>query len=143
MKEFVLTQPYLSVDEMVNSGEVAVYKDELQNCGEELYAIVSRTGKRYDLFGNKIDDFAQNPFLGKNENGQVQDLTIIEEKKVENEEMKYSNIEALIDAEVAKAIEQIKAEHAKEIENLKAEHAKEILTVHDTVKAELLAKISG
>lgn len=143
MKEFVLTQPYLSVDEMVNSGEVAVYKDELQNCGEELYAIVSRTGKRYDLFGNKIDDFAQNPFLGKNENGQIQDLIIIEEKKVEDKEMKYSNIEALIDAEVANAIEQIKAEHAKEIENLKAEHAKEILTVHDAVKAELLAKISG
>ena len=56
MKEFVLTQPYLSVDEMISSGEVAVYKDELQNCGDELYAIVSRTGKRYDLFGNVVND---------------------------------------------------------------------------------------
>ena len=65
MKEFVLTQPYSTVEEMVNSGEVAVYKEELQQGNIEKYAIVSRIGNRYDLNGKKIEDFVKNPYLKK------------------------------------------------------------------------------
>lgn len=140
MKEFVLTQPYLSVDEMISSGEVAVYKDELQNCGDELYAIVSRTGKRYDLNGNKIDSFAKNPFFETQE----EEKTIIEKNQTEEQkEMKYLDIESLIDKEVAKAVEETRIMYEKEIENLKLQHANELISIKDKVKAEILSKING
>ena len=67
MKEFVLTQSYATIDEMLHSGEVEVYKEELQQGNIEKYAIVSRIGNRYDLNGIKIDGFVDNPFSKKKE----------------------------------------------------------------------------
>ena len=139
MKDFVLTKPYSTIDEMLNSEEVTIFKEELKNGNFENYAIVSRTGKRYDLKGNKIDSFAKNPFFEQHE-----ETTIIEKNQTEEQkEMKYVDIESLIDKEVAKAVEETRIMYEKEIENLKLQHANELISIKDTVKAEILSKING
>ena len=139
MKDFVLTKPYSTIDDMLNSEEVTIFKEELKNGNFENYAIVSRTGKRYDLNGNKIDSFARNPFFETHE-----ETTIIEKNQTEEQpEMKYVDIESLIDKEVAKAVEATRIMYEKEIENLKLQHANELISIKDTVKAEILSKING
>lgn len=139
MKDFVLTKPYSTIEDMLNSEEVTIFKEELKNGNFENYAIVSRTGKRYDLKGNKIDSFAKNPFFEQHE-----ETTIIEKNQTEEQkEMKYVDIESLIDKEVAKAVEATRITYEKEIENLKLQHANELISIKDTVKAEILSKING
>lgn len=137
MKEFVLTQPYASIDEMLNSGEVAVYKDELKQGNIEEYAIVSRIGNRYDLHGNKIEDCVKNPYLTVIE-------TVEEHKEiVEDKEMKYVEIETLIDNEIAKVVTELTAKHEQEIAALREKHAQELANAKYEVRAELLAKLNG
>ena len=139
MKDFVLTKHYSTIEDMLNSEEVTIFKEELKNGNFENYAIVSRTGKRYDLNGNKIDSFAKNPFFEQHE-----ETTIIEKNQTEEQkEMKYVDIESLIDKEVAKAVEETRIMYEKEIENLKLQHANELISIKDTVKAEILSKING
>ena len=139
MKDFVLTKPYSTIEDMLNSEEVTIFKEELKNGNFENYAIVSRTGKRYDLKGNKIDSFAKNPFFEQHE-----ETTIIEKNQTEEQkEMKYVDIESLIDKEVAKAVEETRIMYEKEIENLKLQHANELISIKDKVKAEILSKING
>lgn len=143
MKEFVLTQPYGNLEEMLNSGEVAVYKEELQQGNIEKYAIVSRIGNRYDLNGNKIENYAINPYCGSAE---VKEM------------IKYTEIEALIDKEVEKAVANEKAlheeavatleeKHKTEIEELKQQYANNLAEVKNeirtVVKAEILAKLNS
>ena len=149
MKEFVLTQPYASLDEMLNSAEVAVYKEELQQGNIEKYAIVSRIGNRYDLNGKKIEGFAENPYLKKKQDV-VEDVKIetaeilsVNEKKTEEDNMKYFEIEALIDKEIEKAVEEVNAKYEKELAELKATHEQELATAKAEVKAELLAKLNA
>lgn len=152
MKEFVLTQPYNSLDEMLKSGEVAVYKEELEQGDIEKYAIVSRIGNRYDLNGKKIEEFAKNPFFKKKEENVVElvetkivneDARICEEKEEEVKMSKYYEIEKLIDEEIEVAIVEIEEKYEKEIALLKEEHAKELAKVKSEVKAELLAKLNS
>lgn len=158
MKEFVLTQPYGTMEEMLNSAEVGIYKEELQNSREEKYAIVSRIGNRYDLNGNRIENFARNPFLQKEENvveeQRADNAHYIEEKKEEVKDMKYVEIEASIDKEIEKAIAEVKVAHEKEIANLKvqhgielanlkARHVEELAEITAHVKEELIAKLNA
>ena len=139
MKDFVLTKPYSTIEDMLNGEEVTIFKEELKSGNFENYAIVSRTGKRYDLNGNKIDSFAKNPFFEQHE-----ETTIIEKNQTEEQkEMKYLDIESLIDKEVAKAVEETRIAYEKEIENLKLQHANELISIKDAVKAEILSKING
>lgn len=148
MKEFILTQPYNTVEEMLNSGEVAVYKEELEQGDIDKYAIVSRIGNRYDLNGKKIDGCVKNPFYATKEK--------VEEKNenLEVKNMKYAEVEAFIDKEIEKAIAEVKVQHEKEIANLKVQHEVELsnlkskhvkeladITVH--VKDELIAKLTN
>lgn len=137
MKEFILTQPYASIDEMLNSGEVAVYKDELKQGNIDEYAIVSRVGNRYDLQGNKIANYAKNPFL-------IVVETVEEEKEImEENEMKYVEIETLIDNEIEKAVAEVNARHEKELAELKEKYTVELENAKAAVKAEIIAKING
>lgn len=139
MKEFTLTQPYATTDEMINSAEVGVYKEELRCSNEEDYAIVSRIGNRYDLFGNKIERFAKNPFMATTEKfSAVQEI-----QKEEQPIMKYAEIETLIDNEVAKAVAEVKVAYEQQIINLKAQHDAEIANVKENVKAELIARLNA
>ena len=139
MKEFALTQPYATTDEMINSAEVGVYKEELRCSNEEDYAIVSRIGNRYDLFGNKIERFAKNPFMATTEK-----LSAVQEiQKEEQPIMKYAEIETLIDNEVAKAVAEVKVVYEQQIINLKAQHDAEIANVKENVKAELIARLNA
>lgn len=126
MKEYVLTQSYPTINDMIESGEVKVYIDELR-CGDiDKYAIVSRIGNRYNINGEKIVDFVQNPFFA-------------EEAKKENikevTDMKYSEIETLIDNEIAKAVEAAMIEKDNEIAEIKA-------AAKEQAKAELIAKLN-
>ena len=89
MKEFVLTQPYNSLEEMLSSVEVNIYKEELEMSGVEKYAIVSRIGNRYDLNGNKIEDFADNPYFKKEDVNVCYD-TITENDVIEEAVMYYA-----------------------------------------------------
>lgn len=153
MKEFVLTQPYNSLEEMLNSGEVDVYRAELETGNIEKYAIVSRIGNRYDLNGNKIEDFVDNPFLVKEDipvsyceianEDVVEEAGITVEEMLEDKDMKYFEIEALIDKEVENAVAVAKAQHEQEIAQLKEEHAQELANAKAEVKAELLAKLNA
>jgi hypothetical protein len=138
MKEFILTMPYSSTEEMANSGEVAVYKEELQQSGEEKYAIVSRIGNRYDVFGNRIGDFAINPFLTQTQEEVPVEIieTITEEK-----EMKYAEIEALIDREIEKAVTELTEKHQLEIAELTRKHTLEIAEMQVNAKAQAKAEI--
>ena len=138
MKEFTLTQPYATTDEMINSAEVGVYKEELRCSNEEDYAIVSRIGNRYDLFGNKIERFAKNPFMATTEK-----LSAVQEIQKEEPIMKYAEIETLIDNEVAKAVAEVKVAYEQQIINLKAQHDAEIANVKENVKAELIARLNA
>lgn len=146
MKEFVLTQPYNSLEEMLNSGEVAVYKEELEQGNIEKYAIVSRIGNRYDLHGKKIDGYAENPYFKKKEKNVVKNANtkIVKEDIVkEKDDMKYSEIEMFIDKEVDKAVEKVIEKHAKELAELNEKHAQELANAKYEAKAELLAKINS
>ena len=154
MKEFVLTQPYGSVEEMLNSAEVGIYKEELQQGNIEKYAIVSRIGNRYDLDGNKIEDFVDNPFFAKEDMpvfscDKITNEDIIEEAGITIDEflggktMKYFEIEKLIDAEVEKAITEVKEKYEKEIKELKNTHENELANAKAQAKAELLAKLNN
>ena len=95
MKEFVLTQPYANLEEMLNSAEVDVYKEELEQGNIEKYAIVSRIGNRYDLNGKKIEDFVKNPYLKKKQDVvenvkiEIAETLSVEEEKMEVKTMKY------------------------------------------------------
>ena len=131
MKEFVLTQPYATIEEMINSGEVAVYMEELKQGDIDMYAIVSRIGNRYDLKGNKIDFIANNPFYCN------------EEKNTEGYSMKYGEIEMLIEKEIEKAVADVNEKYEAELTALKEAHEKEIAVVKENVKAELIAKINS
>lgn len=158
MFEFYLTQSYATLEEMLNSAEVAVYKEDLQRGTYEKYAIVSRIGNRYDLEGNKIEDFVDNPYFVKQE-----DIPVFSCEKITNEDvvkeagitieefiggktMKYFEIEKLIDAEVEKAVAELKLQHEQEIAELKAVHEDELATAKANAKAEareeLLAKLN-
>lgn len=152
MKEFVLTQPYANLEEMLNSAEVGIYKEELQQGNIEKYAIVSRIGNRYDLQGNKIEDFVDNPFLVKenipvsyceitNEDV-VEEAGITVEEILEGKTMKYFEIEKLIDAEIEKAVADVKLQHEQDIAELKASHEIELMNIKAEVKAEILKKIN-
>ena len=152
MKEFILTQPYGSLNEMLSSAEVGIYKEELEQGNIEKYAIVSRIGNRYDLEGNKIIEFANNPFYKKEETtcedipvsyceitkeDVVEEANITIEQVLEDKSMKYSEIEALIDAEV----EKVKVHYENEIAQLKAQHIEEIKKAKEEVIAEIIAKL--
>ena len=169
MKEFILTQPYSNLEEMLNSAEVGIYKEELLQGNIEKYAIVSRIGNRYDLNGNKIEDFVDNPFLVKQEDAPVsycesinedvvEEKGITAEKKLEGEVMKYPEVEAFIDEVVAKQIEGVKISYKEEIAKIKAQHEQEVAELkrfHEDelatakanakaeAKAELLAKLNS
>lgn len=160
MKEFVLTQSYATIEEMLHSGEVDVYRAELETGNIEKYAIVSRIGNRYDLNGNKIESLVDNPFCCKVE---VVNLPFVvnetkKEKVLEETNMKYPEIEAFVDEVIAKQIEgvklayeeeiaKIKAQHEQEIAELKAVHEDELATAKANAKAEakeeLLAKLNS
>ena len=149
MKEFILTQPYNTLEEMLNSGEVAVYKEELEQGDIEKYAIVSRIGNRYDLNGKKIEDFVKNPYLKKKqdvvENVKIEtaETLSVEEQKTEVKTMKYCEIEMFIDKEIEKAVAEVEEKHAQEIAVLKEAHAQELANAKYEVKAELLAKLNA
>ena len=126
MKEYVLTQSYPTINDMIESGEVKVYIDELRCCDIDKYAIVSRIGNRYNINGEKIVDFVENPFFAekaKKEN--IKEVT----------DMKYSEIETLIDNEIAKAVEAAMIEKDNEIAEIKA-------AAKEQAKAELIAKLN-
>lgn len=148
MKEFVLTQPYNSLEEMLNSAEVAIYKEELRQGNIEKYAIVSRIGNRYDLEGDKLIEFAPNPFYKKSvgfvtaEITHEDVITAVEENIMEEKEMKYPEIETLIDEVVAKQVEGVKLAHEEEIAKLKEEHTQELVKAKAEAKAELIAKLN-
>lgn len=157
MKEFILTQPYGSLEEMLNSAEVEIYKEELQQGNIEKYAIVSRIGNRYDLNGNKIEDFADNHFLVKEDipvsyceitkEDVIEDAGVTVEEILEGEVMKYPEVEAFIDEVVAKQIEGVKLVYEEEIAKIKAQHEEELVIAKANAKAEakeeLLAKLNN
>lgn len=151
MKEFVLTQPYGNLEEMLSSAEVAIYEEELQQGDIEKYAIVSRIGNRYDLKGKKIESYAKNPYFKKKEEIAVkdakieiaQDVPVVKEKITEVNGMKYYEVETFIDKEIEKAVADVEYKHAQEIEKMKETHAKELAYVKEQVKAELLAKLNS
>ena len=152
MKEFVLTQSYATIEDMLNSGEVAVYKEELMQGDIDFYAIVSRIGNRYDIYGNKIEGYVQNPYLlcqmsvcEHQEEAQnvVEPIIEIEHKKEEEIDIKYANIENLIDAEIENAVAQVKIAHEQKIATLKEQHEKELAEVKEQAKAELIAKLNA
>lgn len=151
MKEFMLTQSYISIGEMLNSGEMAVYQDELKEGNIDKYAIVSRIGNRYDINGNKIAGVVDNPFINVpapvvevvEEKKEIEEIEEIIEKVEVIDTMKYAEIEALIDAEINKAVEGIKAEYEQKLADLKFHHEREIAEVGAKVKAELLAKLNA
>lgn len=153
MKEYVLTKPYPNTASMINGDEVGKVIESLMVGDVRSYAIVSRIGNRYDLSGNRIDGFAENPFYKPTE-----ELQVVEEPQQEQEReehnMKYVEIEALIDAEVEKAVAQIKQKHDAEIAEINAQHeaqvaeinerhATEIAEVRLNVRAELIAKLNA
>lgn len=149
MKEYILTQPYGNLDEMLNSVEVSIYKEELTQGNIEQYAIVSRIGNRYDLHGNKIEGFAKNPYL----TGQkTEEETVIVEETIMS--TRYQKIEELINEEVAKEVAKRKdafevevrlfrEQYEQEISSLKAKHEEELAKVRDEVKAEFIARLTA
>lgn len=141
MKEFRLTQSYATIKDMLNSEEVNNIKIELQeNLNIAEYAIVSRIGNHYDLSGNKIAQYAHNPYFSTVEETSV----VVEENKKQGEtEMKYAEIEALIDNEIAKAVEEVNARHEQELAELKEKYTAELENAKEAVKAEIIAKING
>lgn len=150
MKEFILTQSYATIEDMLASGELAVYEEELQEGEIQSYAIVSRIGNRYDIDGNKIEGFVQNPYISPvcKQQEEIQNVVKpvdveIEEKKEEETDMKYAEIEALIDAEIAKAVDGVKATYEQEIAILKEQHEKELADAKEQAKVELIAKLNG
>lgn len=158
MKEFVLTQPYASLDEMLNSAEVGIYAEELKEGNIEKYAIVSRIGNRYNLKGEKIEGFVENPFIQKSQENVIEetDYNVKEEtiEIMEEKTMKYPEIERVIDETVAKQVEgvklvyeeeiaKIKAQHEQEVAELKSTHEIELANAKAEAKAELIAKLNA
>lgn len=156
MKEFILTQSYATIEEMVNSGEMDVFRAELSKCEIDFYTIISRIGNKYDIYGNKISGYVENPYLMVNtpveetiQQEAIQnviepaEVVEIEEKKEEETDMKYTEIDALIDAEIEKAVAEVKAEYEQEIAILKEQHEKELADVKEQAKAELIAKLNA
>jgi hypothetical protein len=139
MKEFVLTQPYANLNEMIGSGEVAVYKEELEQGTIEEYAIVSRIGNRYNIKGEKIIGFEKNPYFKKDE------VVIIKEEKenFEVKEMKYPELEAFVDEIVAKKIDEVKVVYEEKIAKLKEEHIATLVKAKEEAKVELIAKLNS
>lgn len=153
MKEFILTQSYATIEEMINSDEMAIYIEELKTSKVEEYAIVSRTQKRYDINGNKIENFVKNPFI-------VEEIAanepVIEKNVLEENKMKYCEVESAIDkvvydiikqtnAKCFEEIEALKIAHENEISNLKEEYENQLINVKESArteaKAEILAKL--
>ena len=153
MKEFILTQPYASLEEMLNSAEVGIYKEELQQGNIEKYAIVSRIGNRYDINGIKIEDYTENPFFAKEDMSvsycEITNEDVVEEADITIEEiledkiMKYAEIEKLIDIEIEKAVNQVKEKYAYEIENITETHSLELSKMKDKIKEELILKLNS
>lgn len=150
MKEFILTQPYSTIEEMLNSGEVAVYKEELEQGDIDKYAIVSRIGNRYDLNGEKIIESTKNPFYKKKEENVAVNAEIVIvkedakiEEKMEDKSMKYCEIEMMIDKEIEKAVAKVNEKYENELSVLKETHAQELANAKYEVKAELLAKLNS
>lgn len=136
MKEFILTQSYATIEEMINSDEIAIYKEELKQSKINAYAIVSRIGNRYDFEGNKIDNFVFNPYYKEQETEVIEEISTTEEinEKMEETSMKYAEIEVLIDKEVENAIAELNAQHEQELERVRNEAKQE-------AKAEIIAKL--
>ena len=149
MKEFILTQSYSNLNEMLTSGEVAVYKEELQQGTIKQYAIVSRIGNRYDLNGKKIDGYVVNPYTTENQVFDAEEdvCAEIEEKILEEVSMKYVEVEQFIDNAIAKAVEETKTVYESQLVELKENHEKEIAEIKAkaiaSAKAELLAKLNS
>lgn len=122
MKEFYLDEPYASIQDMLKGEEVAEFTEELKQGEIDQYAFVSRIGNRYDLDGKKIAGFSANPFF-------------VGENKEEEQPMKYAEIEALIDEEIAKAVDKVKAECDEKVAEL-------IAKAKADAKAELIAKLT-
>lgn len=141
MKEFVLKKSYSTIDEMLKSEEVKAFVSELKQGNIDEYAIVSRIGNRYDLDGKKIAQYAPNPYFSIAEETSV----VVEENKEQGEQntMKYAEIEALIDKEIAKAIAEVNSKYEQELAELKEKHAQELANVKYEVRAELLAKLNS
>lgn len=127
MKEFNLTQSYTSVEDMVNSEEVASFKNELAQQNIDCYAIISHIGNRYDVFGNKISGYAQNPYL----------------KLEEVKKMKYDDIEKLVDTLIESAVATIRSEYEQKITALTAQHEKQLADAKEQAKVDLIAKLSS
>lgn len=140
MKEFVLTQSYSTIGDMLRSEEVKAFVSELEKGEIAEYAIISRIGNRYDLDGNKIAQYAPNPYFSAAE---VSSVTVEENKKQGENTMKYAEIEALIDNEIAKAVAEVNARHEKELAELKEKYTAELENAKEAVKAEIIAKING
>lgn len=140
MKEFNLTQSYSTIKEMLDSKDVAVFTAELKQGDIAEYAIVSRIGNRYDLDGNKISGYVPNPYVTVCANNAPTKT----ENKIQGEtEMKYAEIEALIDNEIEKAVAEVNARHEQELAELKEKHTAELENAKEAVKAEIIAKING
>lgn len=140
MKELILTQSYSTINDMLNSEEVKEFVKELEQGNIDEYAVVSRIGNRYNLDGKRISKFAQNPYVTTSANiSQVE----TENKKQGENTMKYTEIEALIDNEIAKAVADINAKHEQELAELKEKYTAELESAKATVKAEIIAKING
>lgn len=140
MKEFILKQSYASIDEMLQSEELKEFVNELKQGDVDEYAIVSRIGNRYDLDGKKIAKYADNPYFATTEKIAV----VVEGNKEQGENsMKYTEIETLIDNEIAKVVSEITARHDQELAELKEKHAQELANAKYEVRAELLAKLNG
>lgn len=140
MKEFKLIQSYSTIGEMLNSEEVKEFVNELKQGNIDEYVIVSRIGNKYDLDGNKIAQYVLNPYFSVAEEISV----TVEENKEQGEiEMKYAEIEALIDSEIAKAVGEVNARHEQELAELKEKYTAELENAKEAVKAEIIAKING
>lgn len=140
MKEFTLKKSYETIEEMLNGDEAFEFLTELKKGDIDKYAIISRIGNRYDFNGNKIEDFSENPYKKYN--------------NAEDKNMKYLEIEKIIDNEIEKEIEKVKIQHAQEIAQIKADHDREVIALKekhaadlvkskDIAKAELLAKLNA
>lgn len=140
MKEFVLTQSYSTIGDMLRSEEVKAFVSELEKGEIAEYAIISRIGNRYDLDGNKIAQYAPNPYATVCANNAPAETENKEQGEIE---MKYAEIEALIDNEIAKAVAEVNARHEKELAELKEKYTAELENAKEAVKAEIIAKING
>lgn len=141
MKEFQLTQSYATIREMLDSDEMAIYNDELMEGEIDEYAIISRIGNHYDIDGNKINGYVKNPYIKASPMS-------INDFKEEAKTMKYTEIEKVIDEEIAKAIaeanvsretmiNEIRAEHENALNAVKIKHEEELTSLRNYYEAKL------